>query len=149
MKRESNWKGPQTSAILLSGLEPVSSLGECVEPSPNQAIDGHDRGSHHHSSGQQQVKIAAVGRLADGCSEADGGVDVTFEVKIFGDDARVPGSAGGRDLSLNKIRKKAGEEEPLAALNSGHAEDGAALFQIGRDRDCSCDYVKQDVPLRS
>ena len=134
--------------IILSGFEAVTRLGQCVEPAPYEAIDGHDCGSHQDGGSEEQIEVAAVGGLTDGGAEASGGVDVALEVEVLGYDARIPCAAGCRHQASHQVGKDAWQDQLFPALDPFEPENRAALLQVRRDRDCACDDVKQDVPLR-
>lgn len=72
------------------GFQAVTGFGQRVKSAPYQTIDGHDGRGHQDGGGEEQVEVAVVGRLTDRRTEAHGGVSVAFEVKILGDDARIP-----------------------------------------------------------
>ena len=75
------------------------------------------------------LKVAAVGSLADRGPKADGRVDLSFEVKIFGDDAGVPCPAGCRHEAGDEVGKNPGQDQFLPALDSLQPETKQHSFK--------------------
>jgi len=87
--------------------------------------------------------------LLDGGAEAGGGVDVAFEVEIFGDDTGVPRTAGSRDHAGDEVGKDSRQDQFFPALDSPQAKNGAAFLEIGGERHGPGDHVEQHIPLRA
>src|ERR1700722_2785472 len=109
-------------------FEAEARFGEAIKFAPKQAIDGYHRCRHHHGCGEEQMEVAAVGGLRDGRAEGEGRVDVSLEMKIFGDDAGIPRAPGGGHHAGDEIRKNSREDQFFPTRNAREIKDGAGFF---------------------
>src|ERR1700677_16267 len=130
-------------------FEAEAGFGEAVELSPYEAVDSDHSRSHQHGGGDEHFVVAGIGGLADGCTQAGRGVGAALEVKIFGDNAGVPGSAGCGYQASEQVGKDSGEDEFFPALETTDVKNGAAFLQVGRDSNGAGDHIEQHIPLRA
>src|SRR5579883_1068157 len=97
------------------GFETISGFGQPIHATPHEPIDSDHSRRHHDGRGEKEIEVAAVGRLADRRSQAHGCVDVPFEMKVLGDDARVPGTAGSSHEASDEVGEYSGQDEFLPA----------------------------------
>lgn len=104
-------------------FEAIPCFCKSVHTAPDKAIDGDDGCGHHDRCRKKQVEVASICSLADGGSQTDSSVDVAFEVKIFGDDARVPCAAGSGHEPGHQIGEYPGQDEFLPAFEACEPEN--------------------------
>ena len=68
-------------------------------------------------------------------------------MKIFRDDAGVPGAAGGGDQAGDQIGKDAGQNHDLPALPLGEMEELGDFFQVRGNGGGPGNHIEEDVPL--
>ena len=85
------------TSMMASLVQGVAGEGQLVAALPDQAVEGDHDGRHEQAAGGQQGQVPVVGRLADGGAQAEGAQGGAVEVVVLGDDAGVPGAAGGGD----------------------------------------------------
>src|SRR6202008_3590046 len=77
------------------------------------------------------------------------GICLTLEVKVFSDDASVPGAARCCYEARDEKWKYSGKDQLLPTFPSAQPEDCSRLLKISGDRHSPGDHVEQDVPLRA
>src|SRR5262249_12313749 len=92
-------------------------------------------------------EVAGVGGGADQRAEAGGLQGAALEVAVLGEDAGVPGPAGGGDHAGDQEGEDAGQDQLAPALAAGETEDARRLAQVARDAHGAGDDVEEDVPL--
>ena len=130
-------------------FELESSLGETIKAAPDKTIRDDDGRGERDSASQEKIEILGIGRTGDECANSNRGICLAFEVEVFRDNARVPGTAGCGDEAGHKEWEYARKNQLLPALPATQAENGCGFFEIGGDRHSTGDYIEQDVPLRA
>src|SRR6267143_693798 len=123
--------------------------GEAIEAAPQQAVDEHDDGGHDERRSQQHDEAAGVAGAADGAAEAGGRNDAALEMKIFRDDAGVPGAARCGHQAGDEIRKNSRQDEITPAIPRTEAVDLRGFLEVRGNGHGAGDDVEEDVPLRS
>src|SRR5712664_1746097 len=123
--------------------------GEAIEAAPQQAVDEHDDGGHDERRSEQHIEAAGVAGAADGAAEAGGRNDSALEMKIFRDDAGVPGAARSGHHSGDEIGKNAGQDEVTPAVPGAEAVNLRGFLEVRGDGHGAGDDVEEDVPLRA
>lgn len=72
---------------------------------------------------------------------------MAFEAEVFGDDAGVPGTAGGGDQAGDEERENAGKNDRAPALPGAEVKEAGDFFEVVGDGDGTGDDVEEDVPL--
>src|SRR6266851_3832033 len=123
--------------------------GEAIDAAPQQAVDEHDDGGHDERRSEQDVEAAGVAGAADGAAESGGRNDSALEMKIFRDDAGVPGAARSGHHSSDEVRKNAGQDEVAPAIPGAEAVDLRSFLEVRGNGHGAGDDVEKDVPLRA
>src|SRR5216684_2123950 len=123
--------------------------GEAIEAAPQQAVDEHDNGGHDERRSEQHIEAAGVAGAADGAAESRGRNDSALEMKIFRDDAGVPGAARSGHHSSDEIRKNAGQDEVAPAIPGAEAVNLRSFLEVRGNGHGAGDDVEEDVPLRA
>src|SRR5229473_2320661 len=123
--------------------------GEAIEAAPQQAVDEHDNGGHDERRSEQHIEAAGVAGAADGAAESRGRNDSALEMKIFRDDAGVPGAARSGHHAGDEIRKNAGQDEKTPAIPGAETIDLRGFLKVGGNGHGAGDDVEEDVPLRA
>src|SRR5437879_11646505 len=97
--------------------------GQAIETPPEQPVDEHDDGGHDERRSEQDVEAAGVAGAADGAAEAGGRNDSALEMKIFRDDAGVPGAARCGHQAGDQVRKNSRQDEITPAIPRTEAVD--------------------------
>src|SRR5229473_4417489 len=123
--------------------------GEAIEAAPQQAVDEHDNGGHDERRSEQHIEAAGVAGAADGAAESRGRNDSALEMKIFRDDAGVPGAARSGHHAGDEIRKNAGQDEVAPAIPGAEAVDLRGFLEVRGNGHGAGDDVEENVPLRA
>src|ERR1700678_1458479 len=122
-------------------------LSQVVHRTPYQAVyrDYHER--HDDGSEQQNGKLTMIAGCADLCTQPKRLQGAIFEMKIFGDDAGVPGAAGRSDQAGDEVRKDAWQNHDLPTLPQGEFVELGYFLQVGGNSGGAGNHIKEDVPL--
>ncbi len=126
--------------------EPVSGLGDAVQPPPDEAVEAHDEQRHDGDAQEGAREVTDRGGLRDIGPEALGGQGVGAPGHDLGQDARVPGTSRGGHRAGHPYREDRGQDERPPAQASRETEGGCRLPQVIGDGHRTRDGVEQDVP---
>src|SRR5208337_2055568 len=142
--RTKNWQLTAESAF-----EFEARLGETIKTPPEQAVGGDDYGGQGDGAGEKKIEILGIGGRGNHGADAHGRIGPAFEVEILGDDAGVPGAAGGGNHAGNKKRKDPRQNQFSPTLPAPDAENAGGFLQVGGNGDGASDHIEQNVPLRA
>ena len=82
-------------------------LGRCqpVKASPEQTVERHNHRADQDRGPEQHREISCIRRAADDGAETGDCECLSSEMKVFGNDARVPGTTRSCHEARNQIRK--------------------------------------------
>src|SRR5260370_6711950 len=123
--------------------------GQPVEASPQQPVDEHDDSGHDQRRSKQHVKAAGIAGAADGASQSWGRNNFPLEMKIFCDDAGVPGAARRRHHARDEIRENARQDEVPPAGPGPEPVDLRGFLKIRGNGHGAGDHIEKDGPLRT
>src|ERR1039457_3668777 len=83
---------------------------EGVKRSPDEAVDRNYHDRHYRGGGQEQTKIATVGRLANDRAQTGSRDGLAAEAEVLSHDARIPCPARGGDETCDQVRKYCRQE---------------------------------------
>src|ERR1700678_2432220 len=104
-----------------------------IERTPERAIDQNNEQAHHGDAEHNAMEIASIGLLRNISAESLRYDAVVSPTRHFGDDARIPRSAGRGDRTGHIIGKDGRNRDPPPPQPAANAEIGAGGAQLGRD----------------
>src|SRR6516225_10276902 len=135
------------AAMPAQSIEPRAALGEGIKRSPQQSIHRDDEQRHDGNPESDPRIVAGFCHLGDiraqprsaqfGRSPADG----------LGDDARIPGTAGGGDRAGNIIGEDPGKQDLPPPAPRPNPKACGSLPEVARECTRAGDHIEEDVPL--
>jgi hypothetical protein len=142
-------RGAALQVTRQSTLQFVSRLCQTIEPAPDGTIDGHHDRSHYDCGCNKKIEIARICCPADDRTQPHRRKYLPVGMKIFGNNAGVPGTAGRGDQPRYQVRKNARKDEFAPLRGRAELENRSSFLDISGDSNRASYDVKKNVRLCS